>query len=416
MKIYNTLTRRKEELVPLTPGRLTMYSCGVTVYDLCHVGHARMMIVFDVISRYLRFAGYQLTFVRNFTDIDDKIIRRAQQEGVAASEISERYIAAFREDIAALGALAPEVEPKATENVTEMIALIERLVAGGYAYVIDGDVYFEIARFPPYGTLVGQEPGRSARRARVSTSTSASGIPRDFALWKSAKPGEPSWESPWGPGRPGWHIECSAMAMKLPGADLRHPRRRRRPHLPASRVRDRPVGGGHGQAVRAVLAAQRHGQHGRREDVEVPRQHAVDPRDPQAPRRRRRAPVGPRHALPQSARVRRGATRRGRPRARAAVGACPRRSDLAGVAEPRRRRHPPGRSRPLPQRLRRRDGRRLQHAAGAGRVVRDDAHPEPARGSERGGSGARRARARGDAARRSASKSRSPWSPRSPPS
>jgi cysteinyl-tRNA synthetase len=219
VKIYNTLTRRKEELVPLTPGRVTMYSCGVTVYDLCHVGHARMMIVFDVISRYLRFAGYQVTFVRNFTDIDDKIIRRAQQEGVAASEISERYIAAFREDIAALGAQAPEVEPKATENVAEMIALVERLVAGGYAYVIDGDVYFEIARFPPYGRLSGKNLDDLLAGARVDVDERKRD-PRDFALWKSAKPGEPSWESPWGPGRPGWHIECSAMAMKHLGPTI----------------------------------------------------------------------------------------------------------------------------------------------------------------------------------------------------
>ena len=219
MKIYNTLTRRKEELVPLTPGRLTMYSCGVTVYDLCHVGHARMMIVFDVISRYLRFAGYQLTFVRNFTDIDDKIIRRAQQEGVTASEISERYITAFRQDIAALGALAPEVEPKATEHVPEMIALIERLVAGGYAYVIDGDVYFEISRFPPYGRLSGKNLDDLLAGARVDIDERKRD-PRDFALWKSAKPGEPSWESPWGPGRPGWHIECSAMAMKHLGQTI----------------------------------------------------------------------------------------------------------------------------------------------------------------------------------------------------
>jgi cysteinyl-tRNA synthetase len=219
VKIYNTLTRRKEELVPLTPGRLTMYSCGVTVYDLCHVGHARMMIVFDVVSRYLRFAGYQLTFVRNFTDIDDKIIRRAQQEGVTASEISERYIAAFRQDIAALGALAPEVEPKATEHVPEMIALIERLVAGGYAYVIDGDVYFEISRFPPYGRLSGKNLDDLLAGARVDIDERKRD-PRDFALWKSAKPGEPSWESPWGPGRPGWHIECSAMAMKHLGQTI----------------------------------------------------------------------------------------------------------------------------------------------------------------------------------------------------
>ena len=219
MKIYNTLTRAKEELVPLTPGEIKMYSCGVTVYDLSHVGHARMMVVFDMISRYLRFAGYRVTFVRNFTDIDDKIIRRANQENVPASEISERYIAGFRQDIAALGAMAPEVEPKATEHVAEMIALIERLIAGGYAYVVDGDVYFEIRRFPPYGRLSGKNLEDLLVGARVEVDERKRD-PRDFALWKSAKPGEPSWKSPWGPGRPGWHIECSAMAMKHLGATI----------------------------------------------------------------------------------------------------------------------------------------------------------------------------------------------------
>jgi cysteinyl-tRNA synthetase len=219
VKVYNTLTRRKEELVPLAPGRLTMYSCGVTVYDICHVGHARMMIVFDVISRYLRFAGYQLTFVRNFTDIDDKIIRRANQEGVAASEISDRYIAAFRDDIAALGVMAPEVEPRATEHVADMIALIERLVASGYAYAVDGDVYFEIRRFPAYGRLSGKNLDELLAGARVDVDERKRD-PRDFALWKSAKPGEPSWDSPWGRGRPGWHIECSAMAMKHLGPTI----------------------------------------------------------------------------------------------------------------------------------------------------------------------------------------------------
>src|SRR3989475_12213617 len=161
------MTRSKEELVPMVPGEIHMYSCGVTVYDLSHVGHARMMIVFDVISRYLRFSGYRVTFVRNFTDIEDKIIRRANQEGVPASEVSERYVAAFRQDIAALGVQAPEVEPKATEHVPEMIALIERLVSGGYAYVVDGDVYFEVRRFPALGRRSRQERDELAARARV---------------------------------------------------------------------------------------------------------------------------------------------------------------------------------------------------------------------------------------------------------
>jgi cysteinyl-tRNA synthetase len=213
MKVYNTLARGKEELIPLTPGEIKMYSCGVTVYDVSHVGHARMLVVFDVISRYLRFIGYRVTFVRNFTDIDDKIIRRAGQEGVSAREVSERNVAAFHADMAALGVQPPEVEPKATEHVPEMIALIERLVARGYAYVVEGDVSFEVRRFPPYGKLSGKNLDELQVGARVEVDERKRD-PRDFALWKSAKPGEPAWESPWGPGRPGWHIECSAMSVR----------------------------------------------------------------------------------------------------------------------------------------------------------------------------------------------------------
>jgi cysteinyl-tRNA synthetase len=216
MKIYNTLTRRKEELVPLTPGEITMYSCGVTVYDLSHVGHARMLMVFDVIARYLRFAGYRVTFVRNFTDIDDKIIRRAAEEGVDAREVSERNIAAFHADMTALGVLPPDIEPKATEHVPAMIALIERLVARGYAYVVEGDVYFEVRRFPAYGKLSGKNLDELQVGARVEVDERKRD-PRDFVLWKGAKPGEPVWESPWGPGRPGWHIECSAMSVSYLG-------------------------------------------------------------------------------------------------------------------------------------------------------------------------------------------------------
>ncbi len=216
MKIYNTMGRMKEDLVPLTPGEIKMYSCGVTVYDLSHVGHARMLMVFDVIARYLRFAGYRVTFVRNFTDVDDKIIRRAVQEGVSAREVSERNIAAFHEDMAALGVEPPDVEPKATEHLPEMIGLIERLIARGYAYVVDGDVYFEVGRFPAYGKLSGKNLDELQAGARVEVDERKRD-PRDFALWKSAKPGEPAWDSPWGPGRPGWHIECSAMAVRYLG-------------------------------------------------------------------------------------------------------------------------------------------------------------------------------------------------------
>jgi len=216
VKIYNTLTRKKEELVPLTAGEVRMYVCGVTVYDLSHIGHARSAIVFDVIRRYLLFKGYRVMFVKNFTDIDDKIIRRANADGVPAREISEGYIAAYRADMASLGVLAGDVEPKATEHIPLMIALIERLIAGGFAYVIDGDVYFEVRAFPPYGKLSGKNLDELLAGARVEVDERKRD-PRDFALWKSTKPGEPSWSSPWGPGRPGWHIECSAMAMQYLG-------------------------------------------------------------------------------------------------------------------------------------------------------------------------------------------------------
>jgi cysteinyl-tRNA synthetase len=210
------MTRQREEFVPLVPHEVRMYVCGSTVYDLCHVGHARAAVVFDAIRRYLLFKGYRVTFVKNYTDVDDKIIRRAQAEGVAASEISERYIAAEREDMAAIGVLAPDVAPKATEHIPEMIALIERLVRLGYAYAIEGDVYFEVRRFPPYGRLSGKNLEELLAGARVEVDERKRD-PRDFALWKSAKPGEPMWPSPWGPGRPGWHIECSAMSMRYLG-------------------------------------------------------------------------------------------------------------------------------------------------------------------------------------------------------
>jgi cysteinyl-tRNA synthetase len=216
VRIYNTLTRRKDEFVPLTAGEVRMYVCGITVYDLCHIGHARSAIVFDVIRRYLVHRGWRVTFVKNYTDVDDKIIRRAQREGVPAAEISERYIEECRRDMASIGVLPPDVEPKATEHVPQMIALIERLLTQGVAYVVDGDVYFEVARFPSYGKLSGKNLDELLAGARVEVDERKRD-PRDFALWKSAKPGEPSWPSPWGPGRPGWHIECSAMAAQYLG-------------------------------------------------------------------------------------------------------------------------------------------------------------------------------------------------------
>ena len=216
LRIFNTLTRKKEEFVPLTPGQVGIYVCGVTVYDLSHVGHARSALAFDMIRRYLQFRGYQVRFVRNFTDVDDKIIQRAAREGVPAKEVSERYVAAEREDMAALGVLAPDVYSKATDHIPQMVALIEKLVARGLAYAVEGDVYFEVMRFPGYGKLSGKNLEELLSGARVEVDERKRD-PRDFALWKGAKPGEPSWPSPWGPGRPGWHIECSAMAIEYLG-------------------------------------------------------------------------------------------------------------------------------------------------------------------------------------------------------
>jgi cysteinyl-tRNA synthetase len=219
MKLHNTMTRIKEDFVLLSEGEVRMYVCGVTVYDVSHIGHARSAVVFDAIRRYLLYKGFRVTFVKNYTDVDDRIIRRANEEGVAASVVSERYIRAYREDMAALGVLEPDVEPKATEHVAEMIALIRVLIDAGVAYVVDGDVYFEVRRFPAYGRLSGKNLDELLAGARVEVDERKRD-PRDFALWKAAKPGEPSWESPWGPGRPGWHVECSAMAMRYLGESL----------------------------------------------------------------------------------------------------------------------------------------------------------------------------------------------------
>ena len=213
LHIYNTLTRRKERFRPLTPGRVGMYVCGMTVYDYCHLGHARMLLVFDVAARYLRHCGLALTYVRNITDIDDKIIARAEENGEPVEAVTERFIAAMHEDCAALGILPPDREPRATEHVDAMLALISDLEEKGYAYRGDaGDVCFSIARFPEYGKLSGNrvEALRAGARVEVDETKAAA---EDFVLWKAAKPGEPSWPSPWGPGRPGWHIECSAMSM-----------------------------------------------------------------------------------------------------------------------------------------------------------------------------------------------------------
>jgi cysteinyl-tRNA synthetase len=216
LRIFNTLTRRKEDFIPLVPGEARIYVCGVTVYDLCHIGHARSAIVFDVIRRYLRFKDYRVTFVKNYTDVDDKIIRRANEEGVPATVVSERYIAEYQSDMVSIGVQPADVEPKATEHIPQMVALIQRLIARGVAYDLEGDVYFEVRRFPSYGKLSGKNLDELEAGARVDVNERKRD-PLDFALWKASKPGEPSWSSPWGPGRPGWHIECSAMSMQYLG-------------------------------------------------------------------------------------------------------------------------------------------------------------------------------------------------------
>ncbi|MBF0425093.1 MAG: cysteine--tRNA ligase [Magnetococcales bacterium] len=209
--LYNTLSRRKELLVPRVAGRLGIYVCGMTVYDHCHIGHARVMVVFDTIVRFLRATGLDVTYVRNFTDIDDKIIRRAEESGVSMAALTSRFIAAFHEDMAALAVACADVEPCATAHMREMQAMIERLLAKGLAYVGDGDVYYAVDRFPGYGALSGKDPADLAAGSRVAVDARKRN-PLDFVLWKGAKPGEPQWDSPWGPGRPGWHIECSAMS------------------------------------------------------------------------------------------------------------------------------------------------------------------------------------------------------------
>jgi cysteinyl-tRNA synthetase len=219
LRVYNTMTQKKEEFIPLHAGKIGMYACGVTVYDLCHIGHARSAVVFDVIYRYLRYKGYEVTYVRNFTDLDDKIINRAQQEGVSTEEIATRYIKEFYIDMGALRLLPPTVEPKATEHITEMIALVQRLEEKGHAYEVEGDVYYAVESFPAYGKLSKRSLDEIQAGARVEVDERKKN-PLDFALWKKAKPGEPSWASPWGKGRPGWHIECSAMSQRYLGDTL----------------------------------------------------------------------------------------------------------------------------------------------------------------------------------------------------
>ena len=217
IRIHNSLGGAKEELQPITPGALRMYVCGLTVYDYVHIGHARMLLVFDMVSRYLRHRGYRLTYVRNITDIDDKIIRRAAENGEPIDALTERFIAAMNEDCARLGIAPPDHEPRATRYLPQIIAMVTQLLERGYAYVAaNGDVMYSVARFPGYGRLSGKRLADLRAGARVEVDESKRD-PLDFVLWKHAKPGEPAWESPWGRGRPGWHIECSAMSTALLG-------------------------------------------------------------------------------------------------------------------------------------------------------------------------------------------------------
>ncbi|MGR5061752.1 cysteine--tRNA ligase [Photobacterium sp. DNB22_13_2] len=217
LKIYNSLTRQKEEFTPIQPGKVGMYVCGVTIYDLCHIGHGRTFVSFDVVSRYLRYSGYDLTFVRNITDIDDKIIKRAAENGESCDSLTERLIGEMHADFDALGMKRPDIEPRATEFIAEIIAMCERLIERGFAYVAtNGDVMFEVSKFDEYGKLSKQDLDQLQAGARVDIET-AKRSPLDFVLWKMSKPGEPTWESPWGAGRPGWHIECSAMNSAILG-------------------------------------------------------------------------------------------------------------------------------------------------------------------------------------------------------
>ncbi len=211
LQLYNTITRRKEVFTPIMPGQVNLYVCGITAYDLCHIGHARSALVFDVIVRYLRYAGNQVTYVKNFTDVDDKIIDKAQSEGTDIFTIAKRYIAEHDKDMDALGAARPDHAPRATEHIAEMITLINQLIAKGLAYVVDGDVYFAVERFKNYGKLSGRSLQDMQAGARVDVNENKNN-PLDFALWKASKEGEPWWDSPWGKGRPGWHIECSVMS------------------------------------------------------------------------------------------------------------------------------------------------------------------------------------------------------------
>ncbi len=213
LRLCNTLSGSKEPFEPLVPGKVRMYVCGVTVYDYCHIGHARSALVFDVLRRYLEYSGFVVEFAKNFTDVDDKIIKRANEQGVSCEHVTTTYINAYYEDMEKLGVRRATLEPRATEHIADIVALVETLLKKGLAYCVDGDVYFQVDRYPVYGRLSKRNVDDLQAGARVDVDERKRHS-MDFALWKGSKPGEPSWDSPWGPGRPGWHIECSAMAMR----------------------------------------------------------------------------------------------------------------------------------------------------------------------------------------------------------
>ena len=304
MKLYNTLTRQKEEFVPITPGEVKMYSCGPTVYNYFHVGNARPFIIFDLLRCYLEYRGYKVEFVQNFTDIDDKVINKANEEGVDFNTIAERYIKEYYVDAQGLGVKKASVHPRATETMDAIIDIGERLIENGHAYVAEnGDVYFRTKSFPEYGKLCHQPMEELQAGARISVGE-VKEDPMDFAVWKAAKPGEPAWDTPWGSkGRPGWHIECSAMANKYlgktidihsGGLDLIFPHHENENR--AVRVRKR-------LHLRALLAAQRLPDHRQREDVQVQGQFLHGSRRREAVRLRNHPYVHAVGALPHPAQL-----------------------------------------------------------------------------------------------------------------
>ena len=219
MKLFNTLTRKKEEFIPMVPGKIRMYVCGPTVYNFFHIGNARPFIIFDVLRRYFEYIGYEVTYVQNFTDVDDKIIKRAQEEGISPSQVAEKYINEYFTDADALGIKRATIHPRVSENIGGIIEMIKTLMDKGLAYEINGNVYYRATKFEEYGKLSKQKLEDLELGSRIEISEEKE-HPVDFALWKTQKPGEPGWDSPWGPGRPGWHIECSVMAKRYLGETI----------------------------------------------------------------------------------------------------------------------------------------------------------------------------------------------------